>query len=552
MSEAPIDLGGVLVDPLKLIDTRMLVCANSGGGKSRLIRCLVEQVIATIPTIILDREGEFATLRERFDVVLVGGGGEVQTATATAAKLARRLVELRVSAVIDLSDLKKPDKRKFVRLFLEALLALPRSLWSPTLIVLDEAHEFAPEAGRDAESRDAVIALMDQGRKRGFGGILATQRLSKLAKDAAGEANNLCIGRFAQDLDLARASGLLGFSGKAEWKTMRDSLPGEFYAVGPAFEHGGVVRFRSGAIKTSHPSAGQRASVKPPAPSKRILGVAGELADLQQQVEAEANELETLRDRNRELESALAKAKRSVPAVDPSAVQRALVEGGLAIAQRAALPLKQMRELHAAWGTALDELRDRLGPDASPVAPAMVIAPPRQAARTATRPRVDTSSGNSDAHLGQGGERKMLVALAQHPDGLDRSALGLFAGLSATGGTFAKYLSNLKGRGWVETGRVVTITEAGVSALGSYEPLPTGRALVDYWLGWVGQGGQRRMLEAIVDAGSHGLTRAELGAATGIEPSGGTFAKYLSELRTAGLVEGRDRLRAAATLREAA
>src|SRR5204863_406646 len=83
----------------------------------------------------LDREGEFASLRERHDMVLIGEGGEADTSIATAAKLARTLVELGVSAVVNLYDLSKTDKRKFVRIFLDALMSLPRSLWRPMIVV---------------------------------------------------------------------------------------------------------------------------------------------------------------------------------------------------------------------------------------------------------------------------------------------------------------------------------------------------------------------------------------------------------------------------------
>jgi DNA helicase HerA-like ATPase len=45
---------------------------------------------------------------------------------------------------------------------------------------------------------------MSQGRKRGYARILAPQRLSKLHKDAAAEANNVIIGRTWLDVDQAR------------------------------------------------------------------------------------------------------------------------------------------------------------------------------------------------------------------------------------------------------------------------------------------------------------------------------------------------------------
>lgn len=532
----------VALDPMKLVDSRWLVCANSGAGKSYLLRLFCEQVVDRIPTIILDREGEFGTLREKHDVVLVGRGGEVETAVATAAKLARKLAELRVSAVIDLYDLRKPEKRKFVRLFLEALLALPRKLWAPTFVIIDEAHEFAPEAGRDAESRDAVIALMDQGRKRGLGGILATQRLSKLAKDAAGEANNLCIGRFAQDLDLRRASDLLGFAGRSEWATMRDSKPGEFYAVGPAFAHTGVARFKSDQAQTTHARAGQRYQVEPPRPSNAILKVAPELADLKQQVEAEVNELEVLRERVNVLQQEnrkLAQARPDTREIDARAGAHALRD--------AVLP--KLDELDAACRA----LRSAIGAPPPSPAPRREAAPLRAAPAPAPAPRRAIAAASDGGELGDGGMRRMMIALAQHPDGLDRTALGLLAGLSAQSGTFSTYLGRLRARGWVDADRSRLIaTEAGVRALGHFEPLPTGSGLVDYWLKWVGQGGERRMLEVLVDAGDHGLSRNELAAAAGLAPASGTFSTYLGRLRRVNLIEGRDRLRAAATLRGAA
>lgn len=54
----PPSLGeGLRFDPGVLADTRMLVQANSGGGKSWLLRRLCEQSAPHIPFIVLDYEG---------------------------------------------------------------------------------------------------------------------------------------------------------------------------------------------------------------------------------------------------------------------------------------------------------------------------------------------------------------------------------------------------------------------------------------------------------------------------------------------------------------
>jgi hypothetical protein len=120
-------------------------------------------------------------------------------------------------------------------------------------VILDEAHIYCPERGSgEAESTEAVISLMSQGRKRGYAGVIATQRLSKLHKDAAAEANNVIIGRTWLDADQVRAGDALGLS-KADRLKMRDVGQGEFYAFGPALGQPGVVHFCSDQVRTTQP-----------------------------------------------------------------------------------------------------------------------------------------------------------------------------------------------------------------------------------------------------------------------------------------------------------
>jgi DNA helicase HerA-like ATPase len=60
----------VTCDLDRLVDTRLLVQANSGGGKSWLLRRLLEQTHGHVQHLVIDPEGEFASLREKFDYVL--------------------------------------------------------------------------------------------------------------------------------------------------------------------------------------------------------------------------------------------------------------------------------------------------------------------------------------------------------------------------------------------------------------------------------------------------------------------------------------------------
>src|SRR5216683_2583038 len=360
--------GGKLeLDLPTLVDTRLLIQANSGGGKSWLLRLIAER--AEIQTIVLDNEGEFASLREAVDMLLVGASGELPANPRHAALLARRLIEYQVSAVVDLYELKLAERRHFVKLFLESLIHLPRDLWRPTLVILDEAHIYCPERGAgEAESTEAVISLMSQGRKRGYAGVIATQRLSKLHKDAAAEANNVIIGRTWLDADQVRAGDALGLS-KADRLKLRDVGQGEFYAFGPALGQPGVVRFRSDKVRTTHPRPGQRHLLTAPAPSRAIRGVLAKFGDLPHEVEEEIRGLDEARRRIAELERQTKhlKGASGTQQIDQVAVERVVksaVERERATWQRkleqGSVRFRQMTAALASTGQSLEKVKELL------------------------------------------------------------------------------------------------------------------------------------------------------------------------------------------------
>jgi DNA helicase HerA-like ATPase len=104
-------------------------------------------------------------------------------------------------------------------------------------------------------SLSAMTNLMCRGRKRGLAGIIATQRLAKLAKNVAAEASNFLMGRTFLDIDMQRAADLLGME-RRQAETIRDLARGQFLALGPAITRKpisvriGAVRTRSQAIST--------------------------------------------------------------------------------------------------------------------------------------------------------------------------------------------------------------------------------------------------------------------------------------------------------------
>lgn len=222
------------LDLLRLVETRLLATASSGGGKSFLLRTIIEGVYRRTQVIVLDTEGEFSTLRPAYDFIILGKDGDTGFHPYHGRAYALAFLESGKDVVIDLSELTPKEKQAFVRDFLQAMVDAPRALWHDVLVVLDEAHEFAPEGG-SAVSSEAVISMASKGRKRGFALLMATQRPAKLSKDASAECQNKIIGLQNLPIDRKRAGDELGYSTKEELLLLRDMDPGNFAVCGPAF-----------------------------------------------------------------------------------------------------------------------------------------------------------------------------------------------------------------------------------------------------------------------------------------------------------------------------
>ena len=69
---------GIPIDLEVLMETRLMVESDSGSGKSRALRKMAEECSGKVQQIIIDPEGEFVTLREKFPFALVAKvGGDI-------------------------------------------------------------------------------------------------------------------------------------------------------------------------------------------------------------------------------------------------------------------------------------------------------------------------------------------------------------------------------------------------------------------------------------------------------------------------------------------
>lgn len=257
MTKVAVDLGTTAtgepaeMDLEELLSTRLLVQGNSGSGKSHLFRRILEQSAGWVQQAIIDPEGDFVSFSDRFGHVVV----DADRTPAELARIATRIRQHRASVVLNLEGLDAEVQMNCAAAFLNGLFDADRHHWFPMLIAVDEAQIFAPaiagEVGDEARriSLGAMTNLMCRGRKRGLAGMIATQRLAKLAKNVAAEASNFLMGRTFLDIDMARAADLLGLD-RRQAERFRDLEPGHFVALGPALSRK-PIPLRIGPVETA-------------------------------------------------------------------------------------------------------------------------------------------------------------------------------------------------------------------------------------------------------------------------------------------------------------
>lgn len=568
----------VSIDLRVLLETRMLVTADSGGGKTFLLKRLCEQLFGKVPILIVDPEGEFAPLREKFGFVLCGKGGETPAHPRSAALVAHKFLELQASAICDIYEMKPAARHEWVRLFVEALIEAPKNLRHPTIVLIDEAHMFCPEKGKgESEASESVKDLATRGRKRGLCAIFATQRLATLNKDASGMLGNRLIGPTFEDVNVKRAIEIMSVSNEhqREFKQAIKVLePGNFYALGRAISKDRIL-LKVGAIETPHGSEAMKyAEVPPPAPDA-IAKLLPKLSDLPKAAEEKAKTEAELRTEIRALKMQL--KSQPVPAAAPSVEWRRQYErlnSELALAKQRVIDLEghatAVRNYAAQKEnviTALTRSGKRFVDEFASVVNRLTIEPlkmpevpprPKVSGReiqtkesptskvadavtsrpAANHPRPDIIPAEA-GDLNQA-QLKILQAL-MHLEAVgtvapSREQVAFWSGAPPTSGAFKENVGDLKTRGLVLYPRpgIVVPSEAGRAAIDSAafsdeDAFQAGLALLS--------DAQRKILDELISAYPSEMDRATLAERAGVPVTSGGFKENVSDMRTAGLIE---------------
>src|SRR5690606_17665126 len=123
-----------------------------------LLRRLLEQSAPWVQQCVIDPEGDFVTLSDKFGHVVV----DAARSETELTRIAGRIRQHRVSVVLNLEGLETDQQMRAAAAFLGGMFDADRDHWYPVLMVVDEAQLFAPAAAGEVaeDARRLSLAAM--------------------------------------------------------------------------------------------------------------------------------------------------------------------------------------------------------------------------------------------------------------------------------------------------------------------------------------------------------------------------------------------------------
>ncbi len=235
-----IDLSPTVRLPLESVTSTHAIFGVRGSGKSYTAHKLAEQLLNLGQQIaVIDPLGVFWGLR--FDPsgksasglgIHVFGGetgrSDIPMGAGQGKLIADVVVDHQLSAILDLSQIEEEeDQARFVDDFVRRLLFRNRRAMH---LILDEAQRFAPatpQRGSHAYSaRSAVRRITLEGRIKGIGITIASQRPQNVDANVRGQCETLIAHRLPGNLEIGMISSWIENHGTAEQRrSVIDSLP---------------------------------------------------------------------------------------------------------------------------------------------------------------------------------------------------------------------------------------------------------------------------------------------------------------------------------------
>jgi hypothetical protein len=553
--------------PLDAVTQTMAAIARKGAGKTYLAQLMAEQMVdAEAQVVALDPVGNWWSLRVAADgkgkgkdvFVLGGERGDVPLTPEAGARVARFLIERRVSAVLDVSPFREGERKRFAADFAEEFFHRKKAQRSAVHLFIEEAQKFIPQRSGPDEARmlGAFENIVRLGRNYGIGATLITQRPQSVNKEVLSQVECLCV---------LQVNGTHERKALEEWvqeagadRKLVGELPGLERGEGFVWSPSWLRIFdRVHFAKKTTFDASATPEVGKAARAATLAAVDVEQlrADLAEVVkQAEADDPKALKRRIAELERAGRSHEGFRPAPAPiqievpvlNAADVAAIEAAADKVVAAANEFRRIAETAVSIsGGCFDQAKGILEAARRVAGRAPVAAtpasgrPPRAPTPRVTRtaePRRGPATGDLT-----GPEQRIIDAIAwleslgvETPE---QTAVAFLAGYTIGGGAFNNPRGRLHQRGFIKyVGNGLRLTEEGTAHANLPEtPLTTEqlqRAVLDRL-----PGPEQRILKPLLESYPAPMGMEDLARAAGYEPGGGAFNNPRGRLRSLGLID---------------
>ena len=250
------------LDIHNIITGRTFIACITRFGKSWFARKIVEECFGHAGIIILDPEGEYSSLREKFPFLIIGK--DIPLQLETAEFMAEKILESKISVIVDTSMVEDDETAKeYVNLFLRKFFFLETILKQPYLVVVEEAEDFGGEKGIGTETcLRIMINIVKKGGKRGIGALFIAHRPAWVSKGILSQCSSKAIGRIeSTDFDALEKYARVP---KQVIERLSSLGKGEFCFVGDWVDNMSFVKV--GQVQTTH--LGATPSIIPPSPKE--------------------------------------------------------------------------------------------------------------------------------------------------------------------------------------------------------------------------------------------------------------------------------------------
>lgn len=543
--------------PIEAVTQTFGIVGKKRSGKSSTSVVMAEEFLKqNIAPVIVDPLDVYWGLKSGYPIYIFGGPHQDAPLEPTAGELmADIMVDERVPMILSLKHFDSDAAQgRFVTAFCQR--ALKRNKY-PVPVIFDEADKFAPQRPMPGEQvmLGAVDRFVRHGGVSGLGTTLITQRPALINKNVLNQIDTMVIHRLVGPTDVDAIEQWIKRHGtKEECEKILASLPtlgtGEAWVYSPEWLEvlkRVQIRKKETFDSSRTPKVGERVSAP-----KNLATV--DIDKLGEKIKATVERAKA--DDPKALRAEIAALKKQVGTAKPTVETK--IERVEVFPKAAALKLKSFAKNISAtlktvdgWAAEVIEIVDKCESSnkvygsAAIAHPAFVAEQDRR--NLAMSKKVDQVLTPSNGTIAKG-ERSVLIALAQYPEGCARDQITILTGYKRS--TRDAYIQRLIGRGYANIGNgVVLATDEGVTALGDdYEPLPTGFDLQQYWLQRLPEG-ERKILKELVWSGRKTIDRDTLTEKTGYMRS--TRDAYIQRLKARRLVDvSREGVTASETLFE--